>query len=1158
MTRRNRVRCAIAAVGVLAALAATAAAQPARYRRTRPVKVDVELSERTRPRPRAVDEADRTPRLTAEEILALEGEVRDLREEQIELLRRLIDDTPDSEPIEKADLYFRLADTLAQLSRFHRLEGIRLEIEGGSAAAARTHARQAVTARRQAIEVYQQLVGNDRYRAYPGMPKALFSYGFALHQTADDKDRIKARNIYHRLLTEHPSSAFVPHAYLAFADYYFAEQQLDSAQAFYDKVLKFPTSNVYGYARFMLGWVHLNAGRHERAGTEFLTVVRETQGVEKQAALHGAARRDFVRAFSEFGDVRKGWQVFHKIDAAAAPGMMERLAELYVEHGKSDQAIFAFRQLIKEAPSSPRVCTWQHEIAVEMLATSGAGLTAKVDEIERLVKLHGALSATRALPAAEARECRDNAAAMAGELARAFHSESSKTFDPAVVAAADRLYGAYLNGFPGAADWGETAYFRAELAWARADRELDARLATQRWEEAAAAFTRVVRSKRVTRALLMESASAVVDGWRNALAVDPTPKIAAVAFDAKVVAGGGTGTLPPPRPIPEREQKLLAAVDDYLTFIVDPGDAQRVTMSFLKANLLRNHDHVAAALPILAEIVDHHPGHETALYAADLILNIHVVSGQHDRVTAWGRTLAARPGFMTARPGQDRSALAARVEEINHVGARIAAQRCELAARRSGDLAGLVACGNAYLAIFNDTVKRAPTAGVAEKLDEVLYNAGVLFEDGRSLSAAIDVYVELRARFPASKVAARALARLGNVYARVAYYDRASANFEEYARKYAGQDDAFAAMNDAVVFRKGLGHDQQAIDDTTYFIRTFGARRPAAAADAFFSLASIHEKRGELDTVVAHYRRYLKTYGDRGGGDRMVVAYARVGQILWEQSCPVPTVDGACVEITRERAVGTTAGRRARADGARTQCGPETKIKVTVVRRDARKVAAAQAAFGQAVAEYQRRGGEFPGGDAGMARHSYALARFHRTEAIYEAFLGVQFPDRLDFDPSRPAAKARSDRKLADWFARKDGVATRAGREYLSLVREVKDPAMAIAGAARLGQLAQTFSDALYTAEVPAFIRPYEEAVDLYCERLETKAAEYEDRSLEAFGACLQAATDFGWFSSWSRLCERELGQIRPDAFPTAAELRAAPDAVATVRDLERPIRAIE
>jgi hypothetical protein len=57
---------------------------------------------------------------------------------------------------------------------------------------------------------------------------------------------------------------------------------------------------------------------------------------------------------------------------------------------------------------------------------------------------------------------------------------------------------------------------------------------------------------------------------------------------------------------------------------------------------------------------------------------------------------------------------------------------------------------------------------------------------------------------------------------------------------------------------------------------------------------------------------------------------------------------------------------------------------------------------------------------------------------------------------------------------------------------------------------------------------------------------------------CLKVSTDMGWFSSWSKLCERELGQIQPEDFPTASELRATPDEVSRVTDVEPALLKVE
>ena len=59
--------------------------------------------------------------------------------------------------------------------------------------------------------------------------------------------------------------------------------------------------------------------------------------------------------------------------------------------------------------------------------------------------------------------------------------------------------------------------------------------------------------------------------------------------------------------------------------------------------------------------------------------------------------------------------------------------------------------------------------------------------------------------------------------------------------------------------------------------------------------------------------------------------------------------------------------------------------------------------------------------------------------------------------------------------------------------------------------------------------------------------------------AGLKVSTDMGWFSSWSKLCERELGQIKPEDFPTASELRGdAGGAIAPVTDVEPAVLKVE
>src|SRR5262249_41957196 len=158
------------------------------------------------------------------------------------------------------------------------------------------------------------------------------------------------------------------------------------------------------------------------------------------------------------------------------------------------------------------------------------------------------------------------------------------------------------------------------------------------------------------------------------------------------------------------------------------------------------------------------------------------------------------------------------------------------------------------------------------------------YADGKSIGASIQAFNLLEKYYPNSKITARAVARLGKEDGDIAFYDRASAKLEQYATKYAGEKDGYDALKDAAVYRKGIGDDAKAIDDTKTFIRLFGAKKPDNAANAMFALTSVYEKQGDGEAVIKHLREYIAKYGATGGADRVVIAYAKIGETLWKQS----------------------------------------------------------------------------------------------------------------------------------------------------------------------------------------------------------------------------------------------------------------------------------
>ena len=1121
---------------VLSAIAVFAASFGARARaetftHTAAAQPHVELS--TRVRPPAVTPAPppARPALGGDELLHIQGLLGAVHADQEAILASLIASAPDSDP-DKPDYYARLGELYAKQQRTARLLAVDADLAAAREPDARAKAKLAAEASQQrehslqallgAARTYRALMANPAFASYAGMDTALFTYAYALRTAGRMPD---ARAVYDRLIKDYPASKYVVEAHLALGDDAFEAGDLAAAEARYAKVLAFPQASVYWYARYKLGWIQLDRRAPADALETFYAVAQGTHG-PGQDQLHRAATHDFVRAYAEVGKADKALPAFRRVDAAGALGMLAALADLYVEQGKADRAIFTLRELMRETPKSPHVCEWEVMVAREMPVAGTRADT--VHEVEQLVKLQGALRGV--LPGMEANDCHDAAAEMSGQLARAYHQEAVKTQNPELVGAADRLYTAYLGAFADAPDYAETQYFHAELAWVRADL---AKTQPRLWEAAGDAFTAVVAGGKLPASTTKVAADAAMQAQMRALAVNPRKR------DVDLGDAAYT-TVPAPRALPPAEAKLLATYDLYLAHVTDTHDAELVDVSFLRASLLRRYDHLGEAIlgyeAILATRRDADAAEDAAQLALDSYNRLH----RYDDMLALAAKLSADTKFLAGK-----EALQATLVHLQRTAQRKRAEALEADGKRTGDLTKYVACGSLYLEIYN-------ADPLATDGDELLYDAGACFEEGKSLSAARTMFETLQKLFPTSKLAAHSVVRLGDDYAQTASYREAATKLEEYAAKYAGEADAYRALSDAVTFRKGVGDDAQAIVDTEAFVRRFGATHPAAAADAAWTLAAIYDKQGDLDRVASHLRGWLARYGATAGADRVVIAWARIGDAEWKRACPVATVDGTCAKVTRAAPARLTL-RSVPAVGAR--CS-EDKVETVAVARDARHVAAAMAAYASAIATWDAHGGK-TGGDERGARYFYASAKLGRAERDFEAYLAQTIPSGLDFDPRSPAIAAHSKARFTQWLATKSaaGAVTRA--QY-DAVTTLGDGATTIAAVARMGQLTHTMSGQLFRAEVPRNLRtgPYaDETSQAYCDELTAVAEPLEADAIRSYRGCLATSTRLGWFSEWSRLCERELGQLDPQHYPSSSELRRPPDLVSRIGDTEGAAR---
>jgi tetratricopeptide (TPR) repeat protein len=404
------------------------------------------------------------------------------------------------------------------------------------------------------------------------------------------------------------------------------------------------------------------------------------------------------------------------------------------------------------------------------------------------------------------------------------------------------------------------------------------------------------------------------------------------------------------------------------------------------------------------------------------------------------------------------------------------AEQLEKNAKEKKDAATYVACGNAYLEIYN----KFPDPGG----DEVLYNAGVCFSEGKALGAALQAFELIKRNFPRSKIAPRALARSAMLYGDIAQFDRAAEQLEEYAMKYAGEKDAYDALSDAVLYRRLLGDREKLIANTNYLVKTFGRKKPAQAAEAMVNLGAVYE--GDPDQQLAHMRLVLKT--QKLDDAQAAFIHTKIGDLLSAKSCPVPLVEGLCIKLERDRGA------------SKARCAKDRVRAVVAKRSDAYKDALA--AYARAANLYERVAAVDVAG-----RHYAAMAKVALVDAQLEGLM----------QRKPPASK-----QLDEWVTAATKQAEPITEKYSAII-SLREAQSALVSAARVGQTSLAVSRSL---------RLVEGAKDGTCKVVNELAAPLEQRAGDAFSVCVTKGAEFGVHDKYTRMCLREGRSIDAKRFP--------------------------
>jgi tetratricopeptide (TPR) repeat protein len=1149
----------LAAFCAAGAFGAQAARAEAKFKKKEIEVTSGQQTELTKPKEPVKEKKEQTgPTLTVD---AFVGQQRDkinkITDKQIKYMLDLIRNSSEDDQ-QKPDYFFRLGELLAEKQRNYTMDARALDQKIFDAQQSKNSSLASSLKQKQqksekdaentALQAVKSYVSASKYPKYNRMDEVLFRLAYLLQMI---KKEDQAREFFHRLIKDYPQSKYVPNAYLSFAEFYFQKGEMENAGKFYEKVEQFPGSSVFGFALYKKGWVEINLGNFKNALEIFVKVIQLCQNgkIPKNQAgpLEKEAKKDVVKAYARTPGASpdKAWDFFQRVGGDYAPKMLESLAELYWEQGMFPESSKIYRKIITLNEASPRLCEWQNKILRNTL--SAGNKKDQVQELKRLGNVYEAMVKKTDVKKDVMTECKNSFHDTGKELALIWHKEAQRTKNADTYQLAGMVYKEFLSHFGQEKDTPEITFYYGEILWQM-----------QAWKEAAETYSKVVQLDPKGK-YVKESAYAAVLAWKNALNIsdsgEEVDKDKSKEKDLK------------PRTIPEYQKKMIEAFDTYIKYVPDAPELTKI--KYRKARVFYDYNHFDEAIVLFADIVDHHVNDELAIYSANLLLDCLNILKHYKELLATVEKYLANPVLM-------------KDQEFRKQMVSLKTDSLVAEAKQYEKEKNYKECALSFLAA-------ADTIPDHKEHAQRLYNAGLCFQNARLIGQAIKAREQLAHDHPKDILAQRALFQIAAGYHQLAYYSEAAKRYEEFAKQFPGEKQAFTALGNAYAFRIGLGEFDKAVEDMNSFVKYYGDKKPADAANVVFQMSEVYEKQSKNDDLARHLDAYLKKWGAKGGIDKQILAHFKLGQLAWNKSCPQEGVNGACLKVDRVTMNGKTKAiyeinskikdkKKKLKEKLRTQCGPPTSSKITVYDRNSKAAGEAQKHFDEVLKLWAHgdaekklssqvpNQGEAASRDVFM-RFAVAGAAFYKAEQVYEQFLKVKFPQGLDFQQptqfdSKRVAEAKkkkledSNKKFMAYLTEKSKLAEKlAGpsadkKGMYDFVLDYHVAHWTIAASARIGQVFADFVNQLYTAEIPKDLKEQDEwgnrPREIFCDALVDKAEPIESKAVVGYDLCLKAATKESWFNEWSTMCEVELNQLKPSEYPLAAEAKPEPGYVST------------
>jgi tetratricopeptide (TPR) repeat protein len=750
-----------------------------------------------------------------------EKQVTAARKEAIRLLEDYLHDSKHSR--EQAEALYKLAELYWEeskalyLDKMGRYQAAVSACHQNREACPRVPHRPPTVDLSQAQSVYQRLIA--QYPKFRKIDTVIYLYAFSLRDQGKTGEAVKYFQI---LLDRFPKSRYIADAWMAIAEHrFYEEQNYKSSLDAYEKVLKYPGSQLYDLALFKTAWCYWKLGDTNKSALRFKDVLDlakkkrgKSEAEQKRAAeLQGQALDYLVELFTE-DDTKSAQDAFEFLSQIGGKEysrkVLKQLADTVFDQTRYERAVEAYKLLIELDPNNPDAPDYAGRI-VESYQLLGDVRTA-VAEMRKLASNYGGKSAWAAANKDRPKAV-EHARTMAEELirtlAKTMHAEAqqnektTKVVDRERYARAAEAYAFYLANFPDARDAVELRYLRADILYFKLGR----------YEEAGREYLAVGKSQPVGKyhkdALLQ--------------AMGSFEKV------RKPIAPGGK------REITDSDRLFGEAADLYATLF--PNDKEIITVIYKNGQFFFDYGDYDEAIKRFGLIIEKYPDDPNAGSAGDRILEALNKAKDYENIESWARRLKKTKAF-ASKTEQER------LDKLI-VGAVM----------KSGDKYAAEGKLEKAAGFYMRVPKEYPQNAQAPR---ALNNAGAVLEKAKKQQEAVAAYQDLAMKYPSATEAPEALFTAARIEENIAYYDKAATLYEQLAQKYPQNSHAADALRSAGVLRQSLGQHDRAIKHYGEYAKRYKDR--SDAKEVAFQVALVHEDQKDFRAAAQSFAAFSKVY----------------------------------------------------------------------------------------------------------------------------------------------------------------------------------------------------------------------------------------------------------------------------------------------------------